>query len=333
MPPKVALITGAARRIGATIAKTLHQAEMNIIIHYRNSASEATQLCDELNAIRANSCALLQADLNQIALISAVAKQAFNYWQRLDLLINNASSFYPTSMGSVTEQQWDDLLNSNLKGPFFLSQACIPFLATQQGSIINIVDIHSLRPLRAHPVYSIAKAGLRMLTKALAKELGPDIKVNAVAPGAILWPEHENALDEKLKQKIIDRTALKRLMNKDIIYIRNLRINTLVGIQPWEERLKQEVVIDVEVSIDIHKAAESSNIADTVDYALLAEGLTKFIGETRFKLVEVMAEQTANYILHQFNVSWLRLRIAKPQAVANADEVGVCIERVRGMTG
>jgi pteridine reductase len=204
---KVVLITGAAHRIGATTARMLHAEGMNILLHYRNSRDAAETLQTELNAIRTDSVQLIQADLHDTANLPALVEQAINIWGRLDVLINNASSFYSTPIGTVTETQWDDLIGSNLKAPFFLSQAAAPYLRQQQGCIISIVDIHAERPLKEFPVYSMAKAGLVMLTKSLACELGPEVRVNAVAPGAILWPEN---LGENEKQKIISRTFLKR---------------------------------------------------------------------------------------------------------------------------
>lgn len=204
---KVVLITGAAHRIGATTARMLHAEGMNILLHYRHSRDAAESLQTELNAIRTDSVHLIQADLHDSARLPALVEQAIQIWGRLDVLINNASSFYATPIGTVTETQWDDLIGSNLKAPFFLSQAAAPFLRQQHGCIISIVDIHAERPLKEFPVYSMAKAGLVMLTKSLACELGPEVRVNAVAPGAILWPEN---LGEKEKEKIISRTFLKR---------------------------------------------------------------------------------------------------------------------------
>ncbi|VAW66905.1 FolM Alternative dihydrofolate reductase 1 [hydrothermal vent metagenome] len=206
--PKTVLITGAAARIGAEISRTLHGAGMNIIIHYRSSAQKADALCAELNIMRENSAAVLQADLLQTATLDELVKRASAIWGQLDVLINNASSFYPTPVGEITEAHWDDLMGSNLKAPIFLSQAAAPFLKKTQGCIINIVDIHGFRPMKAHPVYCAAKAGLAMLTQSLAKELGPEIRVNGVAPGAIMWPNTE--LDADVQASIIERTALKR---------------------------------------------------------------------------------------------------------------------------
>ena len=204
---KVVLITGAAHRIGATTARRLHAEGMNILLHYRHSREAAEKLQAELNAIRAASVQLIQADLHDTAKLPNLVEQAIHVWGRLDVLINNASSFYATPVGNVTEAQWDDLIGSNLKAPFFLSQAAAPYLKEQQGCIVSIVDIHAERPLKEFPVYSMAKAGLVMLTKSLACELGPEVRVNAVAPGAILWPEN---LGESEKEKIISRTFLKR---------------------------------------------------------------------------------------------------------------------------
>lgn len=204
---KVVLITGAAHRIGAITARTLHAKGMNLILHYRSSDEAAEALRDELLSHRPDSVILIKVDLHETRKLHKLAKIAAEKWGRLDVLINNASSFYSTEIGHVSEIQWDDLIGSNLKAPFFLSQAAAPYLKEQQGCIVNIVDIHAERPLKAFPVYSMAKAGLVMMTKSLACELGPEIRVNAVAPGAILWPEH---LDDDGKEKIISRTFLKR---------------------------------------------------------------------------------------------------------------------------
>lgn len=207
---KVALVTGAARRIGAEIARQLHQAGMNIVLHYNVSEEEALALCAELNQLRAESAVAIRADLHEQEVERSLIKQAVEVWQRLDVLVNNASRFYRTAFGKVTEYAWDDLMNSNLKAPFFLAQAAAPYLTAQQGVIINITDIHAQRPLRDYSVYCISKSGLLMLTKLLAKELGPAVRVNAVAPGPIIWPEGENKLTEQEKHKIIGSTSLKR---------------------------------------------------------------------------------------------------------------------------
>ncbi len=217
----VVLITGAAHRIGATTAKLLHQNGMNIVLHYRGSREQAQAVQKELNDKRENSVILIQADLHITNGLPALIEESVKAWGRLDVLINNASSFYPTKIGKATEEQWDDLIGSNLKAPFFLSQAAAPYLKKHNGCIINIVDIHAERPLKTFPIYSMAKAGLVMMTKSLAAELGPEIRVNAVAPGAILWPEN---LDEVAKQRIVSRTFLKRQgepndISKTILYL------------------------------------------------------------------------------------------------------------------
>jgi len=205
---KVVLITGGVHRLGAETARTLHALGANLVLHYRNSRERALKLQASLNRLRNNSVVLVQADLLDHSKLPFIIKDAVEGWGKLDVLINNASSFYTTPIGSVDEDQWDDLIGTNLKAPFFLSQAAAPYLQQQQGCIVNIADIHAERPLKRYPVYSIAKAGLVMLTKSLAYELGPEVRVNAIAPGAILWPETE--IDDVTKQRIISRTFLKR---------------------------------------------------------------------------------------------------------------------------
>ena len=212
---KTALITGAARRIGAQIAQQLHQAGMNVALHYRSSAAAAAELNAKLNQRRPASSCLIQGDLLNTAALPGLIAQAQQPWQRLDVLVNNASSFYPTPVATASEAQWDDLLDSNLKAPFFLAQAALPQLREQQGSIINIVDIHAERPRAQHPIYSIAKAGLVMLTKSLAWELAPHVRVNGVAPGAILWAENET--DSSTQAEILARIPLQRLGQLDDI--------------------------------------------------------------------------------------------------------------------
>jgi pteridine reductase len=205
---QVVLITGGARRVGAEIARALHAAGARVLIHYRTSAAAAIALAHEFNTLRAHSAAIFAAHLlNPEAPDKLIAATLLEFG-RLDILINNASSFYPTPMGQITVSQWDDLMGSNLKVPLFLSQAAAPSLRAQRGLIINMIDIHALRPLKAHPVYSTAKAGLAMLTRSLARELGPEIRVNGIAPGPVLWPEGE--MDEALKLEIVAKTALKR---------------------------------------------------------------------------------------------------------------------------
>jgi pteridine reductase len=205
---QVVLITGGARRVGAEIARTLHTAGANLLIHYRSSAAAAIALADEFNKLRPHSAAIHAAHLLTADAPERLVAAALLEFGRLDILINNASSFYPTPVGQITLPQWDDLIGSNLKAPLFLSQAAAPSLRAQRGLIINMIDIHALRPLRAHPVYSTAKAGLAMLTRSLARELGPEIRVNGIAPGPVLWPD--GGMDEALKQEIIEKTALKR---------------------------------------------------------------------------------------------------------------------------
>jgi pteridine reductase len=206
---KTVLITGAARRVGATIARRLHDAGANLVVHYRNSAKDAEALAAELNKTRADSTAIFQADLLDIARLHDLPAFAVGRFGALDVLINNASTFYATPVGEITEQAWDDLVGSNLKAPLFLSQAAAPALRKSSGLILNIVDIHALRPLRHYTVYCAAKAGLHMLTRSLAKELGPEIRVNGISPGPVLWPEQE--ADSTSRAKIIERTILKRM--------------------------------------------------------------------------------------------------------------------------
>ncbi|MEF3074270.1 pteridine reductase [Methylobacter sp. Wu1] len=202
------LITGAAKRIGAACARLLHSEGNNIVLHYRSSREDALQLCDELNQKRPDSAKTIQADLLNMHELAAVAREAASAWGGIHVLVNNASAFYPTAVADVTEQQWDDLLGSNLKAPFFLAKALSETLIDHNGCIVNIVDIHAERGLKGYPVYSIAKAGLAAMTRVLAKELGPDVRVNAVSPGAILWPESE--LSEQDKAEILQRIILRR---------------------------------------------------------------------------------------------------------------------------
>jgi pteridine reductase len=204
----VALITGAARRIGAGIAQTLHAAGFNIVLHYRDSAQSALELCSTLNRQRPDSAITVQADLLQTAALPALITSALQPWQRLDALVNNASSFYPTPVGTIDEAAWDDLVGSNLKAPLFLAQAAVPYLKKSGGSIVNISDVHADRPMRKYVVYSTAKAGLAALTKSLARELAPEVRVNAVAPGSILWPEHE--MPGEARESILQRIPLQR---------------------------------------------------------------------------------------------------------------------------
>ncbi|HJR69151.1 MAG TPA: pteridine reductase [Gammaproteobacteria bacterium] len=205
-----ALVTGAAKRIGAVIASTLHDAGANVAIHYHSSATDAERLAADLNRRRPKSAFTVTADMLDIAAVEGMAAEVQKRIgsNKLDVLVNNASSFYPTPLGTVTQEQWQDLMGSNLKAPLFLSQALLPALRAARGVIINIVDVHAQRPLRDHPVYGAAKAGLAMLTRSLAKDLGPDVRVNGVSPGAILWPDE--GMTEPLRAAIVKQTALKR---------------------------------------------------------------------------------------------------------------------------
>jgi len=214
MKARSVLVTGAAHRVGASIVKLLHEQGANIVLHYRNSKSAAQAIADELNIKREGSVVLLAADLSDPQAYAQLVEAAVDCFGGLDVLVNNASSFYPTPVLETTLAQWDDLMSSNLKAPFFLAQAASHHLAKNKGCIINIVDIHADKPLKGHPVYCMAKAGLVMMTKALAKELGPSIRVNAVAPGAILWPE---GMEAEIKSEIMERTALKRKGHPDDI--------------------------------------------------------------------------------------------------------------------
>lgn len=206
MSDPVALITGAARRLGAETARVLHQRGMRVIIHYRNSRSEAGALVAELNAIRAESAHALPADLDSPEQVRILANMAIQHWRRLDLLVNNASSFYPTPLGDSSDEDWTRLINSNLRAPYILTEALAPTLAKHQGSIVNIVDVYAEKPLAQHTLYCMAKAGLAMLTRSSARELGPQVRVNGVAPGPILWPEQ----GQDNQSSIIAATALKR---------------------------------------------------------------------------------------------------------------------------
>ena len=206
---KTALVTGAAARIGASIAERLHDRGCDVLLHFNSNRDAALELAGELNARRKDSAATAQADLSSPAGVASLADAARGRFERLDLLVNNASRFYPTAVGETRDWQWNDLMDSNLRGPYFLVQALLEPLRTAGGSIVNIIDIHADRPMRAHPVYCISKAGLAMMTRALASELGPSIRVNGVSPGAILWPENEPAAAEK--QSILGSTALDRL--------------------------------------------------------------------------------------------------------------------------
>jgi pteridine reductase len=207
---RCALVTGGARRLGAAIARRLHSGGANVLIHYRDSEADATALVAELNAARAKSAAKVKAELlapiAPRALVSA-AKDAFG---RLDILVNNASSFFPVPMGQIESSHWEELIGSNLRAPLFICQQAAPDLAEHEGCIVNIVDIHAERPLKGYPVYSIAKAGLAAMTRALAIELAPRVRVNGVAPGAIAWPE-DGQFDPAERERIVATTPLARV--------------------------------------------------------------------------------------------------------------------------
>ena len=209
MEGTVVLITGGAKRVGATICRRLHRAGASIMLHFRASAGEARLLQAELNHVRANSCALIQADLLDVGKLPSLVEQTVQTYGRLDALVNNASTFYQTNVGSIGVDDWNSLIGTNLQAPLFLSQAAAPALRKTQGAIVNITDIHAERPLKSYVVYSVAKAGLVGLTRSLARELAPEVRVNAVAPGPILWPDEE-VFDELARQRIISHTPLRR---------------------------------------------------------------------------------------------------------------------------
>ncbi|WP_354696845.1 pteridine reductase [Elongatibacter sediminis] len=211
-----ALVTGSAARIGRSIAQALHGRGLDIMIHCNSNQDGAGELEAELNRERTGSACVVSADLTRADELDRLCA-ACREWcgGRLDLLVNNASRFYPTAVGETQGYQWDDLLDSNLRGPYFLSQGLLPALRPAGGAIVNIVDVHAERPMKGHAVYCIAKAGLRMMTLALARELGPEVRVNGVSPGAILWPEAET--DERAREDILARTALKRTGEPDDI--------------------------------------------------------------------------------------------------------------------
>jgi pteridine reductase len=206
---KVVLITGGAKRVGAAICRRLHAAGASLMLHYRASGGEARLLQAELNRARADSVALIQADLLELKTLPSLVEQTVQRFGRLDALVNNASSFYASPVGEITSAVWDDLMGTNLRAPLFLAQAAAPALRKTQGAIVNIVDIHAERPLKNYVVYSVAKSGLLALTRSLARELAPDVRVNAVAPGPILWPD-DASFDEVSRQRIIAHTLLKR---------------------------------------------------------------------------------------------------------------------------
>lgn len=209
--PQVVLITGGAKRVGADICRILHKEGANLMIHYRASAAEARALQAELNLQRPHSVAIIQGDLLNLGVLPNLVAETVNQFGRLDVLINNASSYYPTEIGDISDDHWQDLMGSNLKAPLFLSQAAASELKKNHGCIINITDMHVERPKKGYIVYSVAKAGLVTLTKSLAQELSPEVRVNAVAPGPVLWPEDNPQFNEVYRQRVISQTMLKRV--------------------------------------------------------------------------------------------------------------------------
>jgi len=208
MQGKVVLVTGGAKRVGAAICRRLHAAGAELAVHYRSSESEALEMCCELNALRPESAAVFRSDLLDLKALRKLIHEVIEKFGRLDALINNASSFYATPLAEVDDQQWHDLLGTNLRAPLFLAQAAAAELRRRHGCIVNIADIHAERPMHGHLLYSVAKAGLAALTRALAQEMAPQVRVNAVAPGVILWPEAW--MDEEQRRKIVAHTLLKR---------------------------------------------------------------------------------------------------------------------------
>ena len=207
---KTALVTGGARRVGAAIVRRLHAAGANVVVHYRGAEAEAAKLEAELNAVRAKSATRVKADLLAPIAARSLVSTALERFGGLDLLVNNASSFFPVAVGAIEPSHWEELVGSNLKAPLFISQEAAPHLAKQQGAIVNIVDIHAERPLKGYPLYSIAKAGLAALTRSLAVELAPAVRVNGVAPGAIAWPE-DGQLPDAERGRIVATTPLGRV--------------------------------------------------------------------------------------------------------------------------
>ncbi len=214
---KAVLVTGGARRVGAAICRRLHAAGANVVVNYHHSAQDAQALLHELNNQRANSAALARADLLIPGALPQLVKDALAAFGRLDVLVNNASSFYATPVGGIDEQAWSDLVGTNLKAPLFLSQAAAPELRKTQGCIVNIIDIHAELPMKNHLVYSVAKGGLLALTRSLARELGPQVRVNGVSPGTIVWPEDPAWQNDIDRQRIVNQSVLKRTGEPDDI--------------------------------------------------------------------------------------------------------------------
>ena len=211
MSAPVVLITGAARRIGAAIAQAFHREGFDVALHCRQSLDQARELADSLNAERTDSARVFQASLDNLEAVRAMARDACLWRNRLDVLVNNASSFYPTPLENASEKQWSELIDSNLKGPYFLCQALAQSLQTAGGSIVNIADIYARDPLKGYSIYCIAKAGNAMMTRALAKELAPRVRVNGIAPGVILWPHSDDQMSDDVKQQVIDSVPLQRI--------------------------------------------------------------------------------------------------------------------------
>ena len=214
---QVAIITGGAKRVGKAICQRLHKANIDLIIHYRNSKSEAIALQNQLNKIRKSSVSIIQADLLDSSSYALIINESIKIYGQLNFLINNASTYYPTKIDNINEINWNELIGSNLKASLFLSKEASPFLKKTNGSIINITDAHITNPKKNYIIYSIAKSGLTTLTKSLAQELGPEIRVNAVAPGPVLWPEKSNEFNEKYQKKVISQTMLKKVGAADDI--------------------------------------------------------------------------------------------------------------------
>jgi len=210
MQDEAVLITGAARRIGASIARCLHASGARVVLHCHHSRAEAEAMASALNDARANSCAVVQGDLLDVGAIARIVDEAGAAFGRLDGLVNNASSFFATPLGAVGEREWDDLIGTNLRAPFFLAQAAAPRLRQTRGAIVNVVDIHAERPLRDFAVYTVAKSGLAGLTRALALDLAPDVRVNGVSPGAILWPDDGRHFDPRERTRITTQTPMAR---------------------------------------------------------------------------------------------------------------------------
>jgi pteridine reductase len=213
----VALITGSAHRLGARTAQMLHDRGWNLVIHYRSREEQAEALVKAMNHQRQNSAITLQADLSAIAETKLLGHKAAEQWGRLDALVNNASVFYPNPTPEATEDDWDNIMHTNLKAPFFLLQACLPALRASAGSVVNLIDIYSEKPLPEHPLYCASKAGLAALTRSWAKDLAPEVRVNGVSPGAILWPEGNAAVDAGYQSRILEKTPLKRTGTPDDI--------------------------------------------------------------------------------------------------------------------